>query len=749
MSGLGVLFGVFARHTKHKLHTLKNASDVCNLTRKQLYSAKTQKYDLEKIRNIGISAHIDSGKTTLTERILYYAGRIESMHEVRGKDEVGATMDSMELERQRGITIQSAATYIDWKNYNINIIDTPGHVDFTIEVERALRVLDGAVLVLCAVGGVQSQTLTVNRQMKRYNVPFVAFINKLDRMGANHNRVTNQLREKVGQNCALVQFPMGLESNFKGIIDVVEEKALYFEGNLGEDITEGPIPEEFMPEFTKRKQELIEYLSNVDDELGELFLEEVTPTKEQIINAIRRTTLAKTFTPVFVGSALKNKGVQKLLDGVLSYLPNPSEISNFALNEAEEKPVKVQTNPERSSRHKALSLAFKLESGRYGQLTYMRVYQGSLKIGDFIYNVRTGKKHKLSRLVRMHSNHMEDITEALAGDICATFGIDCSTGDSFVTDKDFQLTMESMFVPDPVVSLSIKPVETKNNDNFSKGINRFMKEDPTFKVAYDSDSKELIAYGMGELQLDIYATRLEREYSCKCVLGKPKVAFRETILEPFEFNYLHKKQSGGQGQYGQVIGTLEPLPSSEYQNIEFVDETVGTNIPSNFVPAIKKGFNQSLEKGCLTGNKVTGLKFRLQDGAHHMTDSSELSFILATDGAMRQAYAEGTWGLIEPVMLVEVTGPEEFQSVVMGNINKRYGQILNTEINNGWFSIQCEVALNDMFGYSTEIRSLTQGKGEFAMEFTKYLPVREDVVQKLMEERMPVEKKEVKRGRKK
>lgn len=745
MSGLGVLFGVFFKNNKLKFNTFKTVQNVTQ----RFSSGKSGVYDIEKIRNIGISAHIDSGKTTLTERVLYYSGRIDSMHEVKGKDNVGATMDSMELERQRGITIQSAATYVDWKDYNINIIDTPGHVDFTIEVERALRVLDGAVLVLCAVGGVQSQTLTVNRQMKRYNVPFIAFINKLDRMGANHSRVTKQIREKIGQNCALVQFPMGLESKFKGIVDVIEEKALFFEGHLGEDIREAPIPEEYIPEFNKRREELFEYLSNVDEELGELYLEEKMPTKEQFKKCIRRTCLAKTFTPIFVGSALKNKGVQKMIDGVLDYLPNPSEVANFALDESLEKPEKIQTNPERSSKHKTLALAFKLESGRYGQLTYMRVYQGSLKVGDYIYNVRTGKRHKLSRLVRMHSNHMEDITEGLAGDICATFGIDCSTGDSFVTDKDFKLTMESMFVPEPVVSLSIKPVDTKMNDNFSKGINRFMKEDPTFKVAFDGDSKELVAYGMGELQLDIYATRLEREYGCKCILGKPKVAFRETILEPFEFNYLHKKQSGGQGQYGQVIGTLEPLPPTDYQSVEFDDETTGTNVPDNFIPAIKKGYNNSLDKGCLTGNKITGLKFRLQDGAHHMTDSSELSFILATEGAMKQAFEHGTWGLIEPIMLVEITGPEEFQSTVLGNINKRHGSILNTETNNGWFNMQCEVALNDMFGYSTEIRSLTQGKGEFAMEFTKYLPVRQDVLTKLMEEQMPVEKKEVKRGRKK
>lgn len=711
-------------------------------------STETEKYPVERIRNIGISAHIDSGKTTLTERLLFYSGRIDKMHEVKGKDQVGATMDSMELERQRGITIQSAATYIDWKNYNINVIDTPGHVDFTIEVERALRVLDGAVLVLCAVGGVQSQTLTVNRQMKRYNVPFIAFINKLDRMGANHNRVTQQIRQKIGQNCALVQFPMGLESKFKGIVDVLEEKAIYFEGPYGEEVVEREIPEEYMAECKKKKQELIEALSNVDEELGEMFLNEQTPTNEQIKKAIRRNTLKKTFCPVFVGSALKNKGVQKLLDGVIDYLPNPSEVKNYALDETSGETKKIETNPDRSSKHKALALAFKLEAGRYGQLTYMRVYQGCIKKEDFAYNVRTGKRHKIARLVRMHSNHMEDIDVVYAGDICATFGIDCSTGDTFVTEKDFKLSMESMFVPEPVVSMSIKPVDTNNNDNFSKGINRFMREDPTFKVNYDPDSKELIAFGMGELQLDIYATRLEREYNCKCVLGKPKVAFRETLLDSFDFDYLHKKQSGGQGQFGRVIGKLEPLPAEKYQSVEFIDETTGTNVPDNFIPAIKKGYYQSLEKGSLTGNKVTGLKFRLTDGASHPVDSTELAFILAAQGAMKQAFAEGKWQVIEPIMLVEISAPEEFQSTVLGNLNKRHGVIINTETNQGWFNMQCEVALNDMFGYSTELRSLTQGKGEFAMEFLKYLPIRTDVLNKLIDAHNPADKAQAKKKKK-
>lgn len=699
-------------------------------------SKDSKHYPLEKIRNIGISAHIDSGKTTLTERILFYSGRIAEMHEVRGKDQVGATMDSMELERQRGITIQSAATYIDWKKHNINIIDTPGHVDFTIEVERALRVLDGAILVLCGVGGVQSQTLTVNRQMKRYNVPFIAFINKLDRMGANHNRVIEQLKQKLGYNFAFVQIPMGLESKMSGIIDIINEEAIYFDGDCGEEIRrEKEIPVEYQKELKKRKQELVEALSNVDDHIGELFLNEQVPTVQDIKDAVRRCVIKRNFVPVFVGTALKNKGVQPLLDGVIDYLPNPSEVKNYALDEADEENVtKVETSPERSDRHKLLALAFKLEAGRFGQLTYIRVYQGVLRKGDVIYNVKTGKKHKVPRLVRMHSNHMEDIDEAYAGDIAAVFGVDCSSGDSFVTDKDYRLTMESMFVPEPVVSMSIKPVDTKSNDNFSKGITRFMKEDPTFRVIYENENKELIAYGMGELQLDIYATRLEREYNCKCVLGKPKVAFRETLLEPFEFDYLHKKQSGGQGQFARVIGVLEPLPSAKFNTVEFSNETTGTNIPSQFVPAVKKGFMQSLEKGSLTGSKVAGIKFRLIDGANHAVDSSELAFILATDGAMKQAYASGTWQIIEPIMLAEIIAPVEYQSAVTGHLNKRHAVIVSQDSTQGWVTIQCEVALNDMFGYTTEIRSLTQGKGEFAMEFLKYTPARQEIASKLISE---------------
>lgn len=699
------------------------------------HAAFAEHAKLERIRNIGISAHIDSGKTTLTERILFYTGRIKQMHEVKGKDNVGATMDSMELERQRGITIQSAATYTIWKGHNINIIDTPGHVDFTVEVERALRVLDGAVLVLCSVGGVQSQTLTVNRQMKRYNVPCLAFINKLDRLGANPYRVLGQMRSKLNHNAAFIQLPIGVESDCKGIVDLVKQKALYFEDQLGLTVREDEIPQDMRAESDERRHELIEHLSNVDESIGELFLEEKVPTEQDIMAAIRRTALKRTFTPVLVGTALKNKGVQPLLDAVLNYLPHPGEVENIALIEKKgQEPQQIVLNPARDGKSPFVGLAFKLEAGRFGQLTYLRCYQGVLKKGDSIYNVRSGKKVRLARLVRLHSNNMEDVNEVYAGDIFALFGVDCASGDTFVTDPDLELSMESIFVPDPVVSMAIKPANNKDRDNFSKAVARFTKEDPTFRFAYDTDIKETLVSGMGELHLEIYAQRMEREYNCPVILGKPKVAFRETLVTPCEFDYLHKKQSGGQGQYARVTGILEPLPPHQNTTIEFSDETIGTNVPKQFIPGIEKGFHQMSEKGLLSGHRLSGIKFRLLDGAHHIVDSSELAFMLAAQGAIKSVFENGSWQILEPIMMVEVTAPEEFQGTVIGQLNKRHGIITGTEGSEGWFTVYAEVPLNDMFGYAGELRSSTQGKGEFSMEYSRYSPCKPDVQEKLMQD---------------
>jgi len=677
--------------------------------------------DLSKKRNIGISAHVDSGKTTLTERILFYTGRIGAIHDVKGKDGVGAKMDSMDLEREKGITIQSAATFCKWGENHVNIIDTPGHVDFTIEVERALRVLDGAVLVLCGVSGVQSQSLTVDRQMKRYNVPRVAFINKLDRSGSNPFKVIVDLKEKLKLNAAAVQLPVGLENDHKGVVDIVTQKMLINEGENGEIVAEKDIPEDMKELAEEKMAELIERLADVDDEIGEMFLMEETPTVEQLKAGIRRATIKCQFVPVFMGSAFKNKGVQPLLNGVIDYLPSPDEKDNFALDlDDEEKEVKIKVD----SDEPLVALAFKLEEGKFGQLTYMRVYQGSLKRGMNIINVNSGKKIKVPRIVRMHSDELEDIEAAGSGEVVAMFGIECSSMDSFTDGAN--LAMTSMFVPEPVMSISVVPDKKSNTANFGKALAKFGKEDPTLRISTDPISKQTILAGMGELHLEVYIERMKREYDVNCETGRPSVNYKESIARKKEFTYLHKKQTGGSGQYAKVIGFVEPLEEDSEETFEFDNQCVGTNIPPEFYPSCEKGANDAAAKGGLIGMEVSGVRVVLQDGAAHAVDSSDMAFRYAMAQAVREAMGQADPSILEPIMKLDVVAPQEFQGAIVSGLNRRMGLIQNSSNMDDNVVIEADVPLAQMFGYSTDIRSITQGKGEFTMEYKMHQAVPRD-----------------------
>ncbi len=670
--------------------------------------------NLSTHRNIGISAHIDSGKTTLTERILFYTERIHAIHDVRGKDGVGAKMDSMDLERERGITIQSAATHCEWQGHHVNIIDTPGHVDFTVEVERAMRVLDGAVLVLCGVAGVQSQSLTVDRQMRRYNVPRIAFVNKCDRSGANPGRVTEQLREKLNLNAVMLQIPIGLESDHNGVVDLVQMKAIYFDGPSGEELRLEEIPDAMQAEADVAREAMLDAVSMFNDDLMVAILEDAVPV-ELLQQAIRDATISLQLCPVLCGSAYKNKGVQPLLDAVVAYLPDPTEVPNemLPLNKGVEgEPTVLPSDPDGP----LVMLAFKLEDGRYGQLTYLRIYCGTLRRDGFIVNVRTGKRLKVGRVVRMHSDEMEDIDEAIAGDIVAMFGVDCRSGDTF-TDGTTECVMSSMHVPDPVISVSLNPVDNKAQDNMSKALNRFTKEDPTFQVSLDPESNETIVAGMGELHLDVYIERMRREYNADVTTSPPRVAYREAITCEAAFNYTHKKQTGGSGQYGKVVGKLVPLAEGDY---EFEDKVKGGNIPKEFISAVDKGFKSMLAKGPLLGFPVCGVRVELLDGGHHSVDSSDVAFQEAARGAFRASYSSAGPVILEPVMRLEVEGPTEFLGAMVATITQRRGQISGTQEGEGFARIEAEVPLSEMFGYATVIRSSTQGKASFTMEFSRY-----------------------------
>ena len=679
-------------------------------------------FDITKVRNIGISAHIDSGKT----RILFYCNKIHAIHEVHGKDGVGATMDSMDLERERGITIQSAATQVNWKDITINLIDTPGHVDFTVEVERSLRVLDGAILVLCAVAGVQSQSITVDRQLKRYHVPRLAFVNKCDRQGANPLRVCKQLREKLGLNSYMAELPIGLEDKLEGVVDLIAMKAYYFDGPDGEDVRIAEVPANMLDDAKAKREELLDGASMFDDALAEAILENGYDDVDQnlIIAAIRKGTIAEQFVPVFCGSAHMNKGIQPLLDAVERYLPNPTEVHNYGLDlDKNEEQVELFNTADKP----CVALAFKLDDGQFGQLTYVRIYQGRIVKGDELYNTRAKKKFKVGRLVRMNASAMEDINVGEPGDIVALFGVDCASGDTFCSGG-LNYAMTSMFVPAPVISQAIEPIDKAAAANMAKALNRFTKEDPTFQTYVDPESNQTIIKGMGELHLAVYIERMKREYKCEVKVMPPEVAYRETISQRADFNYTHKKQTGGSGQYGRVAGFMEPIEDKEY---EFVDAIKGGAIPNEYIPSCDKGFKRAMEKGSLIGAPVVNVRCTINDGQYHPVDSSDIAFQTAAIGAFREAYEKAKPSILEPIMKVQISGPTEFQGNMFGLINQRRGVILDSTDENNTSTVNAEVPLSEMFGFSTILRSSTQGKAEFTMEFEKYGKVPNNVADEL------------------
>ncbi len=690
--------------------------------------------DLRKVRNIGISAHIDSGKTTLSERILFYSGRIHKMEDVRGGGD-GATMDHMELEKERGITITSAATSLDWKGHSINLIDTPGHVDFTVEVERSLRVLDGAVLVLCSVGGVQSQSMTVDRQMKRYNVPRLAFINKMDRTGANPESVTQQVREKLHADAVMMQLSIGREEDFVGVVDLITMKAIYFEGSQGEELREDEIPADMTDAAAEARAHMLEALSMYSDELMELLLSEEEVPEDLIHKIIHEATINQGFTPVFLGSAYKNKGVQPLIDAVNRYLPCPLDrvVSASKVADPEEK-IELENDPAKPF----VGMAFKIVDDEFGQLTFTRIYQGTVTKGETYYNQRTGKKDRFSRIMKMHSDKREDINSASAGDIVAIMGIDCASGDTYCSEPKF-CNLENIFVAEPVIKMSINPLSRDGSDRLGKALQRFRKEDPTFQVYTDEETGETVIAGMGELHLEIYVERIRREYRVDVEVGAPKVSYRESATATCTFDHKRKKQTGGSGQYGHIVGSMGPMSDEEREETEgellFVDNVTGGRIPKQYIPAIEKGVRKMMDKGPLAGFPVVGLKFVLDDGTYHDVDSSDMAFMLTAQELIRERFSKMKPALLEPVMLSEIECPESFQGSVVGNIASRRGMVTSTDVLDGICRILAEIPLAETFGYSTDLRSMTQGQGTFTMELARYKPVPSSIQTEIIADR--------------
>ena len=693
--------------------------------------------NLDKVRNIGISAHIDSGKTTLSERILFYSGRIHKIEDVRGGGD-GAVMDNMELEKERGITIASAATYLNWDNYDINLIDTPGHVDFTVEVERSLRVLDGAILVLCSVGGVQSQSMTVDRQMKRYHVPRLAFINKMDRTGANPASVIEQVKEKLGAHAVAMQIPIGKEDKFEGVVDLVKMKAYFFDGDNGETVRTADIPADLQSEAEEARASMLEELSMYSDVLMEKLLGEEEVTEELIHDITRHAVIEQEFTPVFMGSAFKNKGVQPLLDAITRYLPSPTEVENTGTDAKGEKMVL-----ESATNKPLVAMGFKITDDEYGQLTYTRIYQGKVEKGGTYYNQRTGRKERFSRIVKMHSDKREEVDTGEAGDIVAIMGIDCASGDTYGDEAKY-CSLENIFVADPVIKMSINPTSRDNADKLSKALQRFRKEDPTFHVFTDEETNETIIAGMGELHLEVYVERIRREYNVETEVGAPKVSYRESGQQAFEFDHKRKKQSGGSGQYGHIVGLMRPMTDEDREKMAenkqegelfFDDQVTGGRIPKEYIPAVRKGFEEMMDKGPVAGYPVVGMAVELKDGTYHDVDSSDMAFKLTSRECFRENFDRMKPVLLEPIMKMEIECPEDFQGSVVGQVSSKRGMIVETETANKVTTIIAEVPLAETFGYSNDLRSQTQGQGTFSMEFEKYTPVPGSIQAEIVEER--------------
>jgi elongation factor G len=683
---------------------------------------------LDRVRNIGIMAHIDAGKTTTTERILYYTGRTHKLGEVH---EGAATMDWMAQEQERGITITSAATTAFWRDHRINIIDTPGHVDFTVEVERSLRVLDGAIAVFDSVAGVQPQSETVWRQADRYGVPRIAFINKMDRTGANFFAAVQSMRERLGANPVPVQIPLGQEDHHVGVVDLVEMKALRWLDDLGTRVDEGEIPVELVEQAEEYHHALIDAIAEFDDELTETYLEdEKAVTPEMIRRALRVGTLASAITPVLLGSAFKNKGVQPLLDAVVDYLPSPLDVPPV-------QGVDPKTDAE-SMREARLdspfsALVFKVMSDPYvGKLTYFRVYSGQVKAGDRVLNTTTGKTERIGRILQMHANHREERDEIAAGEIAAAVGLKFSTtGDTLAADSA-PIVLESITFPDPVISVAIEPKTKGDQDKLSQGLQRLAEEDPTFRVTSDDETGQTLIAGMGELHLEIIVDRLLREFKVDANVGRPQVAYRETVSRPAEkVQGRFVRQTGGSGQYGDAVINL--FPQEPGQGYEFVDRIVGGKVPREYIPAVDQGIREAMESGILAGYPVVDVKVELVEGSYHEVDSSERAFKIAGSMAFKEAMKRAKPKLLEPVMAVEVVTPEEYLGDVMGNLNSRRGRVESLEQVAGSQSIKAIVPLSEMFGYATDLRSMSQGRATFTMQFDRYEEVPQSIASEIVD----------------